>query len=70
MILTVKQLANHMQLSEPRIRNYLGRDGAPWPVVEAKSLGTHGRTPGKYDLEEFREFYKQECRKRKRSEYW
>lgn len=69
MILTVKQLANHMQLSEPRIRHYLGRDGAPTPVVESVSLGTHGRTPGKYDFEEFKEFVEENRYKRK-ARYW
>jgi hypothetical protein len=69
MILTVKQLAEHMRLSEPRIRHYLGLDGAPTPVVEPVSLGTHGRLPGKYEFNEFKEFYDENCNKRK-ERFW
>lgn len=69
MILTVKQLANHMQLSEPRIRHYLGLEGSPAPVIEPVSLGTHGRTPGKYDFEEFKQFV-EDNRGKQKSRYW
>jgi hypothetical protein len=54
---TISELSKKLSLSESRIRHYLGRSGAPLPVKESVSLGAKGRTPGKYDLEEFREFY-------------
>lgn len=63
MNVTVKQIAENMKLSESRIRAYLCKKGAPTPVKEAVSIGTHGRKPGLYDLEEFQAFYTQ-CKTR------
>lgn len=66
---TVKQLAEKLNLSESRIRNYIGRKGAPQPIKEAVSLGIKGKLPGYYDFEEFKQFYN-ECKNNRRDDRW
>ncbi|HSR02759.1 MAG TPA: hypothetical protein VLM20_08195 [Methylophilaceae bacterium] len=64
MNVTVKQLAEMLNLSEPRIRHYLGIKGAPSPV----EVGHHiyqGRVPNKYDFDEFKAFYDERIRQSK-----
>jgi hypothetical protein len=53
---TVKQLAAEMRLSESRIRALLGKKGAPKPTIEAVPI-YGGKIAGRYDLQEFKEFY-------------
>ena len=64
MLLTVKALAKELSLSESRIRHYLAFKDSPAPVVVAKNI-YQGKTPGMYDLEEFRKFYKAQLHKAK-----
>lgn len=56
---TVKEIAEHLGLTQIRIRQILAKPGAPEPVVKARRIaGNFGTIPGKYDLEEFEAFYK------------
>ena len=57
MLKIVKEIAEHLGLSQIRIRQVLGKQGAPSPVIKPRLIGGAGKAPGKYDLDEFLEFY-------------
>lgn len=54
---TVREIAEHLGLSQIRIRQILGKQGAPSPVIKPSWNGFSGSAPGKYDLDEFIEFW-------------
>jgi hypothetical protein len=73
-LMTVKELAVSLKLSEPRIRHYLGLPGAPLPVVQHQAV-YQGRKPGKYDESAITEFIAQNKKKPGRTnwnevDYW
>lgn len=62
-LLSIVEMGKELKLSESRIRAILGKDGSPDPVKYGEWYGG-GRTPNKYDFEEFKEFYKETLKKK------
>lgn len=68
-LVTVKELAQHLNLSESRMRVLLTHEEAPTPVVEARNI-YKGRLPGKYDLDEVIEFRQRTYYNRDKRDRW